>query len=267
MNILFKCFKCEKETGLKIHSYSWNKEEEPYKIEKLKYANYKDNIKSDSECVHFSNIELKWKTKYRFFTIGWEAEIYNVCIKCNQCNKKTIYFARKIFGYGGNNNYDEPRECCNHIIVYSAHEGKFECGDKGKELPNNINEQIKAIERAEEENKKLKEAQEQLEKEEKLWKQKEEEEKREREEEEKKQKEREQRRRSQYEQENKEMLEIEKQQEKENKEMNKKINIGASWIEEQMSQMISEANDNISRNINYNARKTIKANTQFQVGK
>ena len=55
--------------------------------------------------------------------------------------------------------------------------------------------------------------------------------------------------------------------EKENKELNKKINIGASWIEEQMSQMISETNANISRNINYNAGKTIKANTQCQVGK
>lgn len=64
------------------------------------------------------------------------------------------------------------------------------------------------------------------------------------------------------------MLEIEKKQEKENKELNKKINIGASWIEEQMSQMISETNANISRNISIcNVGKTIKANTQFQVGK
>jgi len=177
-----------------------------------------------------------------------------------------LNFANQIFN-ASSNSYEETKDRCDNIIVYSAHEGKFRCGDEGKQLQDNINKQIEEIKDAEEKNKKLKEAQEQLEKEEKLWKQKDEEERKEREEEEKKQKEKEQRRRSQYKQENKEMFEIEKQQEKENNELNKKINIGASWIEEQMSQMISEANANISRNINYNARKTIKANTQFQVGK
>ena len=59
------------------------------------------------------------------------------------------------------------------------------------------------------------------------------------------------------------MLEIIKQQEKEEKELNKRVNIGASWIEEQMSQMISEANTTYSKNINFNAQKMIKANFQF----
>ena len=185
-------------------------------------------------------------------------------MKCKNCNKR-ITFASQTFNKN-NNDYEEIQECCDIIIVYSAREGKFGCSDEGRRRQKN-NKFIQELKTAEEENKKLKEEQEQLEKEEKLWKQKEEEERREREEEEKKQKEKEQRRRNQYEQENKEMLEIEKQQEKENKELNKKINIGASWIEEQMSQMISETNADISRNINYNARKTIKANTQFQVGK
>ena len=255
MNILFKCFKCkdEKEVRTKVHSFNWNRESEPFKIKEL--------------CEHFSNIEFNWKTKYGFFTLGWKVEIYNVRIQCNndKC-KKLLYFADQIFN-ASNNSYEETRDCCDKIIVYSAHEGKFDCSKEGKKLQDNINKQIKEIKALEEKNKKLKEAQEQLEKEEKLWKQKDEEERRKREEEEKKQKEKEQRRTSQYKQENKEMFEIEKQQEKENNELNKKINIGASWIEEQMSQMISETNADISRNINYNARKTIKANTQFHVGK
>ena len=63
------------------------------------------------------------------------------------------------------------------------------------------------------------------------------------------------------------MLEIIKQQEKEEKELNKRVNIGASWIEEQMSQMISEANATYSKNISFNPQKTIKANYQFQAVK
>ena len=63
------------------------------------------------------------------------------------------------------------------------------------------------------------------------------------------------------------MLEIIKQQEKEEKELNKRVNIGASWIEEQMSQMISEANATYSKNISFNAQKTIKANFQCQAVK
>ena len=254
MNILFKCFACGEEAKIEIHSYSWNKEKESFEIKKL--------------CQDFSNIELNWKTKYGFFTLGWSVNIYNVSLKCEgeKCHKR-ITFASKTFDKY-NNDYEEIQECCNKIIVYSAREGKFGCSDEGRRRQNKIKQFIEELKKAEEENKKLKEEQEQLEKEEKLWKQKEEEERKEREEEEKKQKEKEQRRRNQYEQENKEMLEIEKQQEKENKELNKKINIGASWIEEQMSQMISETNANISRNISIcNVGKTIKANTQFQVGK
>ena len=63
------------------------------------------------------------------------------------------------------------------------------------------------------------------------------------------------------------MLEIIKQQEKEEKELNKRVNIGASWIEEQMSQMISEANATYSKNINFNAQKMINSNFQFKAVK
>ena len=86
-------------------------------------------------------------------------------------------------------------------------------------------------------------------------------------EEEEKRKKKEKRRRNQYEKEYKEMFEIIKQQEKEDKELNQRINIGTNWIEEQMTQMISEANAIYSRNIDFNAQKTIKANFQFQGGK
>lgn len=248
MNVLFKCFKCERDKRKVIHSYSRNKEKEAFKIEKL--------------CKHFSNIELYWTTKYGFFTIGWQVKIHNVSVKCTKCSRR-IYFANQTFKKG-ENYYEEQRDCCDHIIVYSAHEGHFDCSNEGKKLQENINKQIKEIKAAEEKLKKLKEEQEKLEKEEKLWKQKEEEERREREEEEKKEKEKEKRRRNQYEKENKEMLEIIKQQEKEEKELNQRININTSWTEEQMSQMISEANATYSDKINFSAQKAIKANFQFQ---
>ena len=63
------------------------------------------------------------------------------------------------------------------------------------------------------------------------------------------------------------MLEIIKQQEKEEKELNQRIKAGISWTEEQKSQMISEVNDKISINNNFIAQKIIEANYQFQTGK
>ena len=272
MNVLFKCFKCECGDGkagnnkkdekdekdkkgeikMKIHSYTWNKTKEPKKIKEL--------------CEHFSEIELYWKTRYRFFTIGWKVEIYNVSVKCNLCSNRRIYFTDKTFGYEQNNNYEEEKECHDNVIVYSAHEGKFKC-DKGKNLQENINQQIQELKELEEKLEKLNEEKEKLEKEEKLRKEREEEEKREREEEERKEKEKEKSRRSQYTKENKEMLEINKQQEKEDKELNQRYKTGTSWIEEQKSQMISETNTNISINNSINVQKTIKATYQIQAGK
>ena len=259
MYVQFKCFKCESIQQTDIHSYSSN-QEKPFKIEEL--------------CEHFSDIELKWTTKWGFFTLGWKVTIYDVSVNCKEHPKykRRIYFANETFQRGeifnkGVNKYEEIQECCNNIIVYSAYEGDFGCSDDGKNRQQKINNYIEEIKADEEKLKKLKEEEEKLEKEEKLRKQKEEEERREREEEEKKEKEKEKRRRSQYEQENKEMLEIIKQQEKEEKELNKRVNIGASWIEEQMSQMISEANATYSKNISFNAQKTIKANFQCQAVK
>ena len=63
------------------------------------------------------------------------------------------------------------------------------------------------------------------------------------------------------------MLELIKEQEKEEKELNQRINTDTSWTEEEMSQMISEANAAYSENINFNAQKAIKENFQFQTGK
>ena len=74
MNILFKCFECGEEAEIEIHSYSWNKEKKSFEIKKL--------------CQDFSNIELNWKTKYGFFTLGCSVNIYNVSLKCEgkKCN-------------------------------------------------------------------------------------------------------------------------------------------------------------------------------------
>ena len=243
MYVQFKCFKCESIQQKDIHSYSSNRDE-PFKIEKL--------------CEHFSDIELKWTTKWGFFTLGWKVTIYDVSVNCKEhrTDNRRIYFANETFQRGeifnkGVNKYEEIQECCNNIIVYSAYEGDFGCSDDGKIRQQKINNYIEEIKADEEELQKLKE----------------EEERREREEEEKKEKEKEKRRRSQYEKENKEMLEIIKQQEKEEKELNKRVNIGASWIEEQMSQMISEANTTYSKNIICNPQKMIKANFQFKAVK
>ena len=235
MYVQFKCFKCESIQQKDIHSYSSN-QEEPFKIEEL--------------CEHFSDIELKWTTKWGFFTLGWKVTIYDVSVNCKEHPKykRRIYFANETFQRGeifnkGVNKYEEIQECCNNIIVYSAYEGDFGCSNDGKNIQQKINNYIEEIKADKEELQKLKE------------------------EEEKKEKEKEKRRRSQYEKENKEMLEIIKQQEKEEKELNKLVNIGASGIEEQMSQMISEANTTYSKNINFNAEKTIKANFQFKAVK
>ena len=63
------------------------------------------------------------------------------------------------------------------------------------------------------------------------------------------------------------MLEIIKQQEKEEKELNQRVNTGTSWIEEQMSQMIKEADIAYSKNITFDAQKNINANYKYQSGK
>ena len=237
MYVQFKCFKCESIQQTDIHSYSLN-QEKPFKIEEL--------------CEHFSDIELKWTTKWGFFTLGWKVTIYDVSVNCKEHPKykRRIYFANETFQRGekfnkGVNKYEEIQECCNNIIVYSAYEGDFGCSNDGKNLQQKINNYIEEIKAVKEELQKLKEEEEKKEKE----------------------KEKEKRRRSQYEKEKKEMLEILKQQEKEEKELNKLVNIGASGIEEQMSQMISEANTTYSKNINFNAQKMIKANFQFKAVK
>ena len=268
MNVLFKCFQCikdeidenkEKEKeGFKkfvIHSYSRNKEKEPYEIKEF--------------CKHFSKIKLYYQTKYGFFTLGWKVYIYNISVKCNKC-PKVLNFANITFNKE-KKEYEEVRDCCDNVIVYSAHEGKYECSDEGKQLQKKINQQVKEIQAAEEKLQKLKEAAEKLEKEEKLMREKEERERKEKEEEERKEKEEEERkekkRRSQYDKENKEMLEIIKQQEKEEKELNQRVNTGTSFIEEQMSQMIKEADVAFSKNITYDAQKDINTNYKYQSGK
>ena len=124
MNVLFKCFKCGSEEKKAIHSYSWNQEKEPYVISRL--------------CRHFSNIELKWSTKYGFFTLGWQVKIYHVAVQCTKC-KRWIYFSPQTFSKS-NNSYEEENDCCDNVIIYSAYEGYYSCGNAGKKLQENINQ-------------------------------------------------------------------------------------------------------------------------------
>ena len=151
MYVLFRCCKCELENKneiekkLKIHSYSWNKEKEPYVIDKL--------------CDHFSQIELKWKTKYGFFTLGWQVRIYDVKVECVISHHK-LCFQDQTFNCN-NKSYEDVIDCCDNVIVYSAHEGKFDCSDDVKNLQRNINQ----IKEAKEKLKKLKEEEQKLEKE------------------------------------------------------------------------------------------------------
>ena len=137
------------------------------------------------------------------------------------------------------------------------YEGKFCCGGAGLKRQERINQQIKEIKAAEEKLKKLKEKAEKLEKEEKLRREKEEEAK----------KEKEKKRRRKLERENKELCEIINQQEEEEKQLNRRINADTSWIEKQMSEMITEADVTYSKHNNFDAQKAINANIKCQMGK
>jgi hypothetical protein len=241
MNVLFKCCQCNNPKGEKrmiIHSYSWNKSGANYYL-----------------CSHFPEIELSWKTKYGFFTLGWKVEIFKVYAKCGQC-KKWIYFPDQTFN-SKNNKCNFDKDCCDHVIIYSAREGYFSFNDDGLKRKERINQQIKEIKAAEEKLKKLKEEAKKLEKEEKLRREKEEEVK----------KEKEKKRRRKLEKENKELCEIINQQEEEEKQLNKRINADTSWIEKQMSEMITEADVIYSNNNNFDAQRAINANYKCQMGK
>ena len=238
MNVLFRCCQCNSEVTQIIHSYSKNK------------SDISKNL-----CKHFPQVELSWKTRYGFFTLGWKVEIFKVSAKCGHCTNR-IYFSDQTFS-SKNTEYEEPKDCCDNVIIYSAHEGFFACGDSGKKLQKRINQQIKEIKAAEEKLKKLKEKAKKLKKKEKLRRQKEEERK--------KKKERERRRLQ--ERENKEMCEIINRQEEEEKQLNRRINTDTSWIEEQMSQMMTEADVTYSNSNNFDSQRIINANFKFQAGK
>lgn len=247
---MFKCFQCNKDRKLKVHSFERDRDSTaPYEFLK------RHNKETKNFCEHFTNIGLCWKKSWGFFTLGWKIEIYKVNVECTHCNK-ILYFKSQTFN---SKNYwdEEVIDCCDNVIVYSAHEGDWLYGDEGIKLQADINKQIKELKKEQEEFKKLKEEAERLEKEEKMRREKEEEERREKEEKEKK--ERENKRRSQYERENKEMYEVMNQQEKEGKELNKRINADTSWIEEQMSQMITEAENKHRENITFDPLKEINA--------
>ena len=81
-----------------------------------------------------------------------------------------------------------------------------------------------------------------------------------REKEEREMKERENRQRNEQQIENRKIGEIINQQEKENNELNRKINFDTSWIDIQMTQMITSAEITYSENMNFNAQKEINAN-------
>ncbi len=245
MNVSFKCFSCGKKTDdFKIHSYSWNKDS---------YILYKNNKNNSKEkvmelCKHFDEIKLSWEAKYGFFTLGWKVEIYNVSVKCKE-KGHILHFQKQTYNKQ-NNRYEEVQDCCDHVIVYYADENKNgECSDNGLNRQNNINKIMQEIKAAEEKLKKEKEETERLEKEEKMMREKEERE----------MKERENRRRNQLQIENRKMREIINQQEKENNELNKKINFDTSYIDDIMTQEITSADVTYSENICVNAQKEINA--------
>lgn len=239
MNVLFKCCQCNREIRKKVHSYSWNKE--GYYLPP-----------SEDLCKHFSHIELSWKTRYGFFTLGWKVEIYNVSVKCSHDNRY-LYFNNQTFSKNYNK-YEEIKDCCDNYIIYYADENNGECSDAGMKTQRAINE-IKELNDAEEKQKKMEEELDKLEKEEKLRREKEE----------KRIREREKKLRNQFEKKNKIMIEIIKEQEKEMEKLDKRINFDTSFIDVQISQMISSSDVNYSQNIIFNAEKKINQNLNYQV--
>ena len=248
MNLLFKCFKCEIEKKEKgeiekiIHSYSWNKDD-PYEPFKHKL------------CKHFSSIKFNWKTRYGFFTLGWKVEIMNVNVECANC-KKNIDFGNQTFS-SNYHDFEEYKECCDNIINYSAHEGITSYDNEGLELQKKIEEQKKSMKEAAEKLKKLKEEVEKLEIEERQRQEREE----------KKRREIENKLRKQKEKENKELDEIINMQEKENEELNNQIDTDISYIDIQMIQMTNTSDINYSIEINFNAKKEINKNINYQMVK
>ena len=247
MNVLFKCFKCESDKKEKgeiekvIHSYSRNKNNS--------YDPYKNKL-----CKHFFSVKFNWKTRYGFFTLGWKVEIFNVKVGCSKC-KRTIDFDDQTFS-SSHHDYEEYKECCGNIIIYSAHEDGPHCDkEEALKLQERIAEEKKLMKEVTEQRRKIQEETEEMEKEER----------RRQEREEKKRRERENARRKLQERENKELDEIIKRQEKENEELNNQIDIDISYIDVQMSQMTTESDITYTAMINFNAKKEINKNINFQV--
>ena len=145
--------------------------------------------------MHSDNLPMHILS-YRYNTSeSQKSQVLKICLFLHSYLNFWIYFPNQTFKKG-ENSYEEIRDCCDNVIVYSANEGFFDCSDEGKKLQDNINKKIKEIIAAEEKHQKLKEEEEEFKKEEKLWKQKEEEERREREEEEKKKRKRKKKKKS-----------------------------------------------------------------------
>ena len=91
------------------------------------------------------------------FAIGWKIEIYNVSIKCHKC-KRRLYFQDQTFN-SNNNSWEEVKDCCDNVIVYSVLEGEPGCSNAGKELQEKINKLRRAIQEMEKSFKKKKKKQ------------------------------------------------------------------------------------------------------------
>ena len=248
MNVLFKCFKCERDKKEKgeiekvIHSYSRNKNNS--------YDPYKNKL-----CKHFFAVKFNWKTRYGFFTLGWKVEIFNVRVVCSKC-KRTIDFADQTFS-SSHHDYEEYKECCDNIVIYSAHEGKTFYSNEGLRLQQRIEEQIKLMKEEEEKLKKMEEETKRMEKEERQRQEREE----------KKRKEIEKKLRKQNERESKELNEIRNLQEKENEKLNNQIDIDISYIEVHLNQKIVESDNVFTGITNFNAQKEINKTTNFHAAK
>ena len=188
MNLLFKCLKCEYdkiekekkgekvdekkgELTKKVHSYSWNKEKTKFVFQVKKDKKLKDaNL-----CEHFSSIKFNFKTRYGFFTLGWKIEIMNVEVVCaSEEPPKSIYFSDQTFS-SSHHDYEEYKECCGNIIIYSAHEDGPHCDkEEALKIQERIAEQKKLMKELTEQHRKNQEETEEKEKEERKRKEREE---------------------------------------------------------------------------------------------
>ncbi len=231
MNIMFQCCQCRRSIRPdRIHSYSKNRNKDFYL------------------CKHFPNVQFRYETKYGFFTLGWRITIKNIYVKCGNC-KRWLSFSEKTFK-SGITDYNDYIECCDNVVTFSGHENGYYYNGIGFEVQRRINKKKMELKKTIE---KLLQEIARLEREEKLRKEREE----------KLRREREEKRRREREKMNRMM----KEQEEESENLDKVINFDMNWMENEMMEVITNAEMTFSDNINYNVKADIEKNFKYQISK